>query len=244
MRNINRIERTGLFVFALLLILILSGIGYSGYVSRVTTWSSSQVLTAGALNAEFDNVLDNGVGVSTTQTLTNKTLTAPTISAPTITGGTITTPTINTPTITTPTEVFGTYSSSEINGTTLFDGNVSGTAIQDDDTFANATSLKLASSASIKNYIDSTTTFGGYTTKTNGVDYLASTDGTVTAWATHTCLIRGYTDSAATPTTERARDQHTATVGSCGIAMDVKNGDYWRVDISGHILERISWMPK
>lgn len=162
MNSIKRAEKTALFVFTLLLILILAGVGYSGYVSRVTTWSSSQTLTAAALNAEFDNVLDNGVGISTSQTLTNKTLTTPTLTVP----------------------VIADFSSATHDHSNVINGgnienataekftintSVSGTAIQDDNTFSNATSNKIASSESIKAYVDSSAgkilqrVFVGYT---------------------------------------------------------------------------------
>jgi hypothetical protein len=64
-------------IFSLLLVLVATGVSFSGYASRITTWSSGQTLNASNLNAEFDNVLDNGVGVTTTQTLLNKTLSSP-----------------------------------------------------------------------------------------------------------------------------------------------------------------------
>lgn len=85
-------------------------------VTRTTTWSDNQVLTASALNAEFNNLLNalnivnadisgsaaiatskiagtfpaSGIIVGTTdsQTLTNKTLTAPVINTATMTGTT------------------------------------------------------------------------------------------------------------------------------------------------------------
>lgn len=91
--------------------------------SRVTTWSSGDVLTASALNGEFNNLLTGGinsiananiasdaaiatskinttfpsgtiVGTSDSQTLTNKTLTSPTINSATIASPTITSPTV------------------------------------------------------------------------------------------------------------------------------------------------------
>jgi hypothetical protein len=71
-------------IFSLLLVLVATGVSFSGYAPRITTWSSGQTLNASNLNAEFDNVLDNGVGVTTTQTLTNKTLTSPTLTSPVI----------------------------------------------------------------------------------------------------------------------------------------------------------------
>lgn len=82
-------------------------------ISRITTWSDGQVLTASALNGEFNNILNdynggitdanisNSAAISTSkinktfpsgaivgdtdiQTLTQKTLTAPTINNPTV----------------------------------------------------------------------------------------------------------------------------------------------------------------
>lgn len=82
-------------------------------LSRQTTWSDNQVLTAASLNAEFNNILNdyNGgitnanisasaaidktkisgtaVTLADTQTLTNKTLTSPSITTPTITNPTM-----------------------------------------------------------------------------------------------------------------------------------------------------------
>lgn len=84
-------------------------------ISRVTTWSDGQTLTASALNGEFNNIVNdyNGgitnanisasaaiatskinvtfpsgtiVGTTDTQTLTNKTLTTPTLTKPTVNG--------------------------------------------------------------------------------------------------------------------------------------------------------------
>lgn len=96
--------------------------------TRNTTWISGQVLTAAALNAEFNGLLGalaltnsdisasaaiatskinttfpSGtiVGNTDTQTLTNKTLTSPTITGATITGSTLTTATLTAPIIST-----------------------------------------------------------------------------------------------------------------------------------------------
>lgn len=86
-------------------------------ISRVTTWADNQVLTASALNGEFNNIINdyNGgitnanisssaaiatskinatfpsgaiVGTTDSQTLTNKTLTTPTLNNPTVNGST------------------------------------------------------------------------------------------------------------------------------------------------------------
>lgn len=86
---------------------------YQAIISRVTTWSDGQTLTASALNGEFNNILNdyNGgitnanisptaaispskinttfpsgaiVGTTDAQVLTNKTLTSPTINTPTV----------------------------------------------------------------------------------------------------------------------------------------------------------------
>lgn len=85
-------------------------------ISRQTTWSTSDTLTASDLNAEFDNIVNdyNGnitnaniaaaaaiaasklqstvVTTTSTHTLTNKTLTSPTINTPTVSQGTFTKP--------------------------------------------------------------------------------------------------------------------------------------------------------
>ena len=96
--------------------------------------------------------IDSTVATLTgTQTLTNKTLTTPTISSITNTG-TLTLPT-STDTLvgraTTDTLTNKTLTSPVLNT------SVSGTAFLDDDTFATATATTLASSESIKAYVDS-----------------------------------------------------------------------------------------
>jgi len=42
-------------------IFILCGISYALNLSRVKTWSASDILTAADLNAEFDNILDHSI---------------------------------------------------------------------------------------------------------------------------------------------------------------------------------------
>lgn len=54
-------------------------------VSRVTTWNSLDILTATALNGEFNAVMNNCVSLTGSETLTNKTLTSPVINTPTLT---------------------------------------------------------------------------------------------------------------------------------------------------------------
>lgn len=90
---------------------------------------------------------------SGTVTMTNKTLTSPTITSPTITGttsigngATLTTPVLTSPVINT---------------------GVSGTAFLDDDSMATATATTIASSESIKAYVDAQVGYaatGGYVT--------------------------------------------------------------------------------
>lgn len=78
--------------------------------SRVTTWNPLDILTASALNGEFNAIANNCVSLTGSETLTNKTYTAPIFSGtatgtytlggtPTITAPTITTPAISSPVI-------------------------------------------------------------------------------------------------------------------------------------------------
>src|SRR5574338_882917 len=55
-------------------------------VARITTWNAFDILTASALNGEFNQVANNCVSLTGAETLTNKTLTTPTLTGPLITG--------------------------------------------------------------------------------------------------------------------------------------------------------------
>jgi hypothetical protein len=117
----------------------------------LTVAGGTGIDTSGSLNT-LTVAIDSTVATLTgTQTLTNKTLTTPTISSITNTG-TLTLPT-STDTLvgraTTDTLTNKTLTSPVLNT------SVSGTAFLDDDTFATATATTLASSESIKAYVDS-----------------------------------------------------------------------------------------
>ena len=133
--------------------------------------------TGGALNIDLDSetlTFTGGTGIDTsgsgnavtfaidstvatltdTQTLTNKTLTAPVIAS-----------IVNTGTLTLPTStdtLVGRATTDTLTNKTLtspvLDTSISGTAFLDDDTFATASATTLASSESIKAYVDSQVT--------------------------------------------------------------------------------------
>ncbi len=106
--------------------------------------------TSGATNT-LTVAIDSTVATLTgSQTLTNKTLTSPVISSITNTG------TLTLPTATT--TLVGTDTSDTLTNKTLtspvLNTSVSGTAVLDDDTFATASATTLATSESIKQYVD------------------------------------------------------------------------------------------
>jgi hypothetical protein len=113
--------------------------------------------TVGSGNTVTVNIDSTVATLTGTQTLTNKTLTTPVISSISNTG-TLTLPTstdtlvgrATTDTLTNKTLTSATLTSPVINT------GVSGTAFLDDDTFATATASTLASSESIKAYVDTT----------------------------------------------------------------------------------------
>jgi len=137
--------------------------------STVVTLTGTQTLTNKTLTTPIISSISNTgtltlptstdtlVGRATTDTLTNKTLTTPIISSISNTG-TLTLPTstdtlvgrATTDTLTNKTLTSATLTSPVINT------GVSGTAFLDDDTFATATASTLASSESIKAYVDTT----------------------------------------------------------------------------------------
>lgn len=133
----------------------------SGFLDEDTmaTNSASHVPTQQSVKAYVDAQTAGTVTETGTQTLTNKTLTTPVIATISNTG-TLTLPT-STDTLvgraTTDTLTNKTLTSAVLNT------SVSGTAVLDDDTFATASATTLASSESIKAYVDSNTGSGSLT---------------------------------------------------------------------------------
>ena len=117
----------------------------------LTTPIIASLKQSGSYTLTMPAATDTLVGKATTDTLTNKTLTAPVISSISNSGtvtipsgtdtlvGRATTDTLTNKTLTSP----------------VLDTEISGTAFQDDDAFSSASASKVASSESIKAYVDS-----------------------------------------------------------------------------------------
>jgi len=138
--------------------------------------------TSGSLNT-LTVAIDSTVATLTgTQTLTNKTLTSPVISSITNTG-TLTLPT-STDTLvgraTTDTLTNKTLTSPVLNT------SVSGTAFLDDDTFATASATTLASSESIKAYVDNSVATANELSELTDVNITAPADGALLFYDTGT----------------------------------------------------------
>ena len=137
----------------------------------LTLTGGTGIDTVGSGNDVTFNIDSSVATLTDTQTLENKTLTTPVISTISNTG-TITLPT-STDTLvardTTDTLTNKTLTSPTLTSPVL-NGSISGTAFIDDDTFATASDTTLASSESIKAYVD--------TKSASGIDIDALTDGT------------------------------------------------------------------
>ncbi len=83
--------------------------------------------------------------------------------------------------------------------------------------------------ASLKTAVESAK-FGTWELRTNNTNYLAGSDGIVTAYNGGGITIHGYTDSSSSPTTVRIYNQGDASTGNTGLTMPVRKGDYWRVE--------------
>lgn len=113
---------------------------------------------------------------------------------------------------------------------------ISGTAFQDDDSFASAAANKFASSESIKSYVDakvSGESFGSWSAVSLATSMLATTDGFVVAESTYSLAFTGTikTDAANPPTTVRTlcTDDSVPPHGA-GMCCPVKKGDYYKID--------------
>lgn len=88
---------------------------------------------------------------------------------------------------------------------------------------------------------------GSWSLKSDGVNYLALTDGFVTAFGNDIAgyqVIACYTDSSSTPTTKRVHAGETTTGNWTGLTCPVKKGDYWRVDFSSFSYKTVYWIPQ
>ena len=138
--------------------------------------------TSGATNT-LTVAIDSTVATLTgSQTLTNKTLTSPVISSITNTG------TLTLPTATT--TLVGTDTTDTLSNKTLtspvLNTSVSGTAFLDDDTFATASATTLASSESIKAYVDSSVATANELSELTDVNITSPSDGALLFYDTGT----------------------------------------------------------
>ena len=93
------------------------------------------------------------------------------------------------------------------------------------------------------------TLFGAWASKSTGTDYLAATDGIVTAYSANVTgaetVLTGLTDANATPTTTRCVSRVNVAAGASqqqSISMPVRKGDYYKVTVSG-TTATMFWLP-
>ena len=148
----------------------------------LTVAGGTGIDTSGSLNT-LTVAIDSTVATLTgTQTLTNKTLTSPVISSITNTG------TLTLPTATT--TLVGTDTSDTLTNKTLtspvLNTGVSGTAVLDDDTFATASSTTLATSESIKQYVDDSVATANELSELTDTNITTPSDGALLFYDTGT----------------------------------------------------------
>lgn len=110
-------------------------------------------------------------------------------------------------------------------------------------------SASIGGAATVTGALAAPEQFGSWLSRSFATDYEAASDGFVVAWIYSTAgadlIMKGYTDSNATPTTEIARYQNRTIGDDTGgtITFPVKKGDYWRVDKSNEQTSSLYWLP-
>ena len=148
----------------------------------LTVAGGTGIDTSGSLNT-LTVAIDSTVATLTgTQTLTNKTLTSPVISSITNTG-TLTLPTATTTLV--GTDTTDTLTNKTLTSPVLNTG-VSGTAVLDDDTFATASATTLATSESIKQYVDDSVATANELSELTDTNITTPSDGALLFYDTGT----------------------------------------------------------
>jgi len=85
--------------------------------------------------------------------------------------------------------------------------------------------------------------FGGWESKEGNTIYQALTDGFVVAhiYSSSGRIITGYTDGNNPPSTRRVINEGDGNVGSASITMPVRQGNYWRIEVTGAVT--VYWIP-
>lgn len=187
------------------------------YSKQVASHSASDTILAAHLNTEFDyiyaTILNEGIG---TTELTDANVTKAKLGADSVDGTKI--------------------ADDAIDSEHYVDGSIDTAHVADDGiTSAKIADLTLDTIFGVWNDRDKD---GSADTVANDTTYQAATDGIVCALSTSgTGAICGFTDSNASPTTQRQRDYGSNI--SRNLTMPVRKSDYWKVTGA----TTVYWLP-